>query len=203
MLKSILKKAGSKPWLDPWTFSFKDRRLKSDSIINVPHNYVCEATCDVSSGGIGGLDMDVDYGVTSLLQLSRVDLDYHANMVVVAKHATIINDTGRRSEVIPFAPDWDSLSKAPLVDASIRHDCPYSGDTYFVIVSKTSSVSAMDHNLIPSFIIRKSGVDINVFLRFNARTLRKIIIQFIWRKRAFACHWYCMVCSLIFRQVNH
>ena len=90
--------------------------------MNLPNNYVCQDTCDVSSRGIGEFDMDVDNGVTPLLQLSHADLDSHANMVVVGKHAAITNDTGRRAEFIPFTPDYESLSKVPIVDATIRYD---------------------------------------------------------------------------------
>ena len=56
--------------------------------------------------------------------LSRIDLDYHASMVVVGKHAAIINDTGRRAEVSPFTPNYESLSKVPIVDAAAMCDCP-------------------------------------------------------------------------------
>ena len=58
---------------------------------------------------------------------SRTDLDSHANMVVVGKHAAKINGTGRRAEVSPFTTDYESLSKLPMLDAAIRHDCPCSG----------------------------------------------------------------------------
>ena len=65
--------------------------------------------------GIEGLDRDGD-------NLSRTDLDSHANMVVVGKHAAIINDTCRRAEVSPFTPDYESLSKMPIVDAAVACD---------------------------------------------------------------------------------
>ena len=45
--------------------------------------------------------------------LSRIDLHSHANMVIVGKHAAIINDTGRRGEVYPFTQDYGSLSRHP------------------------------------------------------------------------------------------
>ena len=56
--------------------------------------------------------------------MSRTDLDFHANIVVVDKHGAIANVTGRRAKIIPFNPDYESLSKVPIVDATIRHDCP-------------------------------------------------------------------------------
>ena len=95
-----------------------------------------------------------------LPSLSRTDLDSHANMVVVGRNVAIINDTGRRAEVSPFTPDYDSLHSVPIADAAIRYDCPFSGDTFLLIVRNALSVPAMDHNLIPSFIIREAGVDI-------------------------------------------
>ena len=48
------------------------------------NDYVSQATCNMSSGGVEGLDRDRD-------NLSRTDLDSHANMVVIGKHAAIIN----------------------------------------------------------------------------------------------------------------
>ena len=97
--------------------------------------------------------MDVD-------DLSRVDLNSHANMVVVGKHAAIINDTSRRTEVSSFSPEYESLSKVPIVDPTIRYDFRYSGETYLLIVRNALSILAMDHDLIPPFIIRKAEVDV-------------------------------------------
>ena len=91
-------------------------------------------------------------------RLSRTDLDSHANMVVVGKHAAIINDAGRRAEVSPFTPDYEALSKAPIVDAAIRCDYPCGGETYLLIVRNALSVPAMDHNLIPPFVMREVGL---------------------------------------------
>ena len=51
VLNSILKRARSKSSLNLRTFSFKERRLKSDSI-NVPNKYVCQSLFDMSSGSI-------------------------------------------------------------------------------------------------------------------------------------------------------
>ena len=79
------------------------------------NDYVSQATCNVSSGGIEGLGRDGD-------NLSRTDLDSHANIVVVGKHAAITNDNSRK--VSPFTPDYESLSKVLIVDAAVTYDCP-------------------------------------------------------------------------------
>ena len=90
--------------------------------------------------------------------LPQTDLHSYANMVVVGKHAAMTNDASRK--VSPFTPDYESLSKVPIVDAAIRHDCPHSGETYLLIVRNALSVPAMDHNLIPPFIMGEAGVDV-------------------------------------------
>ena len=95
--------------------------------------------------------MDVDC-------LSRTDICSHASMVVVGKHASIINDTSRRAKVSPFTTYYDSLSKVPIVDAAIRYDFPHSGETYLLIVMNALSVPAMDHNLMPPGVIREAGL---------------------------------------------
>ena len=77
------------------------------------NTYVSQTICNVSSEGIEGLDRDGD-------NLSRTDLDSHANMVVVGKHPAITNDAGRK--VSPFTPDYESLSKVLIVDAAVAYD---------------------------------------------------------------------------------
>ena len=75
-------------------------------------------------------------------------------MVVAGRNVAIMHDTGRRAEISPFTPDYDSLHSIPVTDAAIRHDCPFSGDALLLIVRNALSVPAMGHNLIPPFIIR-------------------------------------------------
>ena len=50
----------------------------------LPNMHICQAMCNVSSGGTMELDRDGD-------ELSRIDLDSHANIVVVGNHAARTN----------------------------------------------------------------------------------------------------------------
>ena len=88
--------------------------------------------------------------------LYQADLCSYTKMVVVGRCASIINDADRRAEVRPFTSDYESLSKLPLFDTAIRYDCPCSEETYLLIVRNVLSVTAMDDNLMPLCIIRKS-----------------------------------------------
>ena len=58
---------------------------------------------------------------------SRTDLDSHANMVVLGKHAAIVNVLCKTAKVSPFSKHYKSMKQVPLVDAVIAYNCPHSG----------------------------------------------------------------------------
>ena len=41
--------------------------------------------------------------------VSRTELDSHANMCVVGKCALVLSNTGKKADVSPFAPDCNAL----------------------------------------------------------------------------------------------
>ena len=88
---------------------------------------------------------------------SRTELDSHANMSVVGKHAYIIAETGKKVKVSPFTPDYQPLT-VPLVDAAVRYDNPYNGK---LVLQNTLYVPSMENNLIPPFMLREMGVTVN------------------------------------------
>ena len=91
---------------------------------------------------------------------SCTELDSHANMPVVGKHAYIIAKTGKKVDVSPFTPDYKLLT-VPLVDATVEYDNPYNGKTYILVLRNALYVPSMDHNLIPPFMLREMGVTVN------------------------------------------
>ena len=91
---------------------------------------------------------------------SRTELDSHANMPVVGKHAYIIAETGKKVDVSPFTPDYKPLT-VPLVDAMIKYDNPYNGKSCILVLCNALYVPSMDNNLIPPFMLRKMGVTVN------------------------------------------
>jgi hypothetical protein len=91
---------------------------------------------------------------------SRTELDTHANMPVVGKHAFIIGETGETVNVNAFSPDYPAL-KAKIVDAAVRYDCPYDGKAYLLIIRNAVHVPSMNNNLIPPFVMREIGIHVN------------------------------------------
>ena len=91
---------------------------------------------------------------------SRTELDSHANMPVVRKHAYIIAETSKKVDVSPFTPDYQPLM-VPLVDATVRYDNPYNRKSYILVLRNALFVPSMDNNLIPPFMLREMGVTMN------------------------------------------
>ena len=90
----------------------------------------------------------------------RRELDSHVNMPVVRKHAYIIAKTGKKVDVSSFTPDYKPLT-VPLVDATLKYNNPYNGQLYILVLRNALYVPSMDHNLIPSFMLREMGVIVN------------------------------------------
>ena len=57
---------------------------------------------------------------------SRSELDSHANMAVIGKHAYILAEIGKTLEVNLFTLTYKPI-KAPIVDAALQYDPPMMG----------------------------------------------------------------------------
>ena len=93
--------------------------------------------------------------------VSRTELESHANMVCLGRHALIIEDTGETVDVKPFTPDYNTLQKFPFVTGAILTECVFTGKTRIFIFHNALSVLAMDHNLVPPFILQEVGLIVN------------------------------------------
>ena len=91
---------------------------------------------------------------------SCTELNSHANMPVVGKHAYIIAETGKKVDVSPFTPDYQPFT-VPLVDATVMYNNPYNGKSYILVLHDALYVLLMDNNLIPPFMLREMGVTVN------------------------------------------
>ena len=82
----------------------------------------------------------------------RTELDSHANMVCLGRHALINKDTGKTVDGKTFTPDYNALQKVPVVTGAILMACAFTGKTWIFIFHNALSMPAMGHNLVPPFI---------------------------------------------------
>ena len=88
------------------------------------------------------------------------DLDSHANMPVVGKGAYILNYTGRSAEFSAYSPEYEP-HQLPVVDAAVQYDCSYQMKSYILIIQNALYVSSMNNHLMPPFILREAGIEVN------------------------------------------
>ena len=82
-------------------------------------------------------------------------------MVVVGRHAYILKLSGRTAQVIPFTPEYDSLKEVPIIDAAVVYDCPITYKSFILVFHNALSVPSMEHSLVPPFILREVGIEVN------------------------------------------
>ena len=79
-------------------------------------------------------------------------------MVVVVKHATVIQKYGLYAGVKALSDEVSPMHKIPIVDAVITYDCQFTLKPFLLIVRNALHIPSMDHNLIPPFIMREAGL---------------------------------------------
>ena len=82
-------------------------------------------------------------------------------MVVIGGQGTTIQHTGNFSDVNEFATDFGMMPRVPIADAVIAYDCPHSGEVFLLVAQNTLYIKIMEHNLVPPFIMRESGLEVN------------------------------------------
>ena len=104
---------------------------------------------------------------------NTTELDSHANMIVLGGFVTIIQPTGQFADVNAFTSDVNSLSRVPIVDAVFAYDCPYTSNTYLIVARNALYVPSMTHNLVPPFIMREAGLQVDERARIHTDDVTK------------------------------
>ncbi len=95
-------------------------------------------------------------------EVGRTDLDSHADYPVVEINAKILlSHTGKHINVWDFSNALGIRSKVPVVNAAVIYICEYAGESVVLLVNNALYFEDMKHNLIPPFMIRLSGAEVN------------------------------------------
>ena len=70
----------------------------------------------------------------------KTELNSHANMIVVGRHAYIMNSSGRTSQVSTFTTEYESLKKVSIVDDAVAYDFPITDKSFILVFHNALSV---------------------------------------------------------------
>ena len=98
---------------------------------------------------------------------AKTELDSHANMAVLGKNCFVFEESGKTCQVSAFSPSI-AASTLPIVDAVIIYDCPYSLQSYMLMIRNALYVKDMEDNLIPPFLLREAGLTVDECAKIHA-----------------------------------
>ena len=102
-------------------------------------------------------------------KMTSTELDSHTNIAVVGRHTTVINRSGKSADVRSFSKDCSQMTAFPIVDAAVAYDCPYTLKTYILVIKNALHVPSMNHNFVPTFILREVGLIVNDVPKIHTR----------------------------------
>ena len=99
-----------------------------------------------------------------------VELDSHADSAVVGSNCYVLRRTGKTANVRGFSSELGKPLSVPFVDALVAYDDPVSGDTILLKIFNALYVKSLDSNLIPPFLLRLAGLEVNDCPKFLSRS---------------------------------
>jgi hypothetical protein len=92
---------------------------------------------------------------------SRMELDPHADMVVLGKNCIILAHTGRECDVSPYADSYDAIKGVPIVTGATAWTCQSTGETMILVFYEALWMGKnMDHLLVNPNQLRHYGVTV-------------------------------------------
>lgn len=99
-------------------------------------------------------------------QQEKLELDSHADSPVVGKGALEVQDCGRTVLVGGFLDERGQPMRVQVVDAVLLSEDKYTGESYLLLIRNALSIPSMNHHLIPPFMMRLAGVQVNKCAKF-------------------------------------
>ena len=98
----------------------------------------------------------------------------HADSPVVGRYSKILEDTGRKATVSGFTTDLGKPITVPVVNTAVAYDCEVTGKTYILVICNALYFQNMEENLIPPFMMRLAGVEVDKCPKFLAKNPSEI-----------------------------
>ena len=113
---------------------------------------------------VSGVRFEVDPNRTT-----ATELDSHADSPVVGRYSRVLEGTGRKATVSGFTTDLGKPITVPVVNAAVAYDCKFTGKTLILVICNALYFQNMEENLIPPFMMRLAGIEVDECPKFLAR----------------------------------
>ena len=95
----------------------------------------------------------------------RTELDSHGESLVVGHNALVIEDTGRKARVNGFTKSLGTKT-VPIVHVAVLYESKHGGNSAILIIYNALYFLEMVNNLIPPFLMRLAGLEVNETPKF-------------------------------------
>jgi hypothetical protein len=90
---------------------------------------------------------------------SRMELDSHADTVVLGRNTVVLHYTGRECDVSHYSDTYKSITGVPIVTGATAWTCQFSGTTYILVFNEALWMGeVLDYSLINPNQLRQFGV---------------------------------------------
>ena len=100
----------------------------------------------------------------------QTELDSHADSPVVGQNCLVMETLDRTVDVKGFTSSLSTCT-VPLVNAALLYTCEYTGEKCIFLVYNALFVPEMEHNLIPPFMMRLAGLEVDEKPKFLSKRL--------------------------------
>ena len=100
---------------------------------------------------------------------SATELDSHADSPVLGQNAIIIETTSKTVLVSGFTSDLGKPLRVPVVNSVVAYNWKFTGENYILVIYNALHMKSMEVNLIPPFMLRLSGLEVNECHKFLSK----------------------------------
>ena len=98
---------------------------------------------------------------SSLPPEGRIELDSHADTIVLGANCVILSHTGQSCEVMPYSDTYDAITDVPVVTGATLWTSPHDGDKFILIFNEALWMgNTLQHMLVNPNQLRAYGTNI-------------------------------------------
>ena len=91
----------------------------------------------------------------------RIELDSHADTIILGANCVILSHTGQSCEVMPYSDTYDAITDVPVVTGATLWTSPHDGDKYILIFNKALWMgNTLQHTLVNPNQVQAYGTTI-------------------------------------------